>query len=242
VSTNKKDSVRSAEKAELQRILNAPSEREIAAAKLAQIEREEAEEREQEGRKAAADRCKAISRALGSLATQFEEDELALLQHAAAYGEAVERINNRYAQIQLLAAESDALTDRFRGVAPAKVPEIIPPDRREVVITAARAVEGMTYSNGAPILPATETCEHELRRRRSYEEVRSTPAFEIISRAGIPRFPELNERQRFIVAERKRESAQDDKNRTEIGKMAAQAPALASGRHPLAKAPTHFGV
>src|SRR5688572_28270918 len=63
------------EKAELRRILEAPSEKELAAQRLAEIERQETEEREEAGKRAAVERSKGIARAIGSVNASLPEDE-----------------------------------------------------------------------------------------------------------------------------------------------------------------------
>lgn len=231
MSTTKQDArlPREDEKAQLRRILEAPSEKELAAAKLAQIERAEAEEREQQGRKAATERVKAISRGVGSLIAQLEDDERKLNEAAQAYADAAAQVNARYGQIQVLAAESEALVDRFPGTKPAKVPAVIPPDRRDGVITAARIVDGVNYAAGKPTFPATEQCQHAMRRRRTYEELPvGTPGREIITEAGLLPFPELNETQQQMVADRQRQVSEGDRGLKEIGTFARQTVAEAA--------------
>jgi hypothetical protein len=216
------------EKAKLRRILEAPSEKELAAAKLAEIEREEAEQREQQGRKAASDRCKAISRSVGSLVAQLEDDERKLNEAAQAYADAAAQVNARHGQIRALADENDALVDRFEGTKPAKIPAVIPPDRRQGVITAARIVDGVTYSVGKPTFAATEQCPYALRSRRNYAEVGGTVAYEIIAAAGLLPFPELNETQQRMVEERKHQGEQGERSLKEIATFAKQTVAEAA--------------
>jgi hypothetical protein len=221
VSTTKQDArSREDEKAELRRILEAPSEKALAAARLAEIEREEAEQREQRGRKAATERQKAIARSAGSLVTELGEDVRKLNEAAAAYREAAAQVNLRHARIQSLADEANALADRFEGVRPAKLPVVVAPDRTEGVVAAARIVDAVTFSQGKPTFPATEQCEHAMRRRRNYAEVAGTPAFEIITEAGLRPFEPLNETQQRMVADRLRQDGEGDRGLKEIAPFA----------------------
>lgn len=193
-----------------------------AQAELEAIAREEAAEREEEARREAADRNKAISRAAGGLATAYEQDQQAIFDAAQAFAELVARANARYRQLaDGLAAESGALVDRF-GVAPAKLPAVVAPDQSEKIVAAMRLIRALSFVERALTAPATEQCEHRLRTRRSYAEVAGTPAFEIIARVGPKPFPELNERQREIVAERQREQEQERENMRSIGPLARE--------------------
>src|SRR5688500_9269321 len=117
--------------AQLRAIIEKPSEKERAAAELANIERQITAQKEQANRKAAEERGLGISRAVGSVVASLEGDELNLAAAARAYVEAVGRLNARYRQYESLAKENDALVDRFPGIKGAKVPSLTEPDRRE---------------------------------------------------------------------------------------------------------------
>lgn len=207
--------------AELRRIVQAPSEKELAERELAEIERQEADEREEAGRVAAADRIKAISRAAGSVIAQLDDDERKVEDAAKAYAAAVVQLNSRYGQVVALAGESDALVDRFAGIAPAKIPPVVAPDRRERTIAAAKVVQSVDYARGIATPAATEECPERMRRRRTYGEV-TGPAHTIITQAGLKPFPPLTETQKRMVEDREREQQQERANMKSITPLAQE--------------------
>ena len=184
--------------AELRAIIERPSEKEMAEAELRVIDRQMAEEAEQAAVAAAEKRIVGVSQASGSLIAQLEADARKLLEAAQAYVAAAERINDRYRKIELLRAESDALADRF-GVADAKIPSLMEPDRREVVVAAHRAVLAVDYARQRLSPNPVQKCEHGLRTRRTYQEIATTLGYDIIAHAGLKPFHELTERQRQAV-------------------------------------------
>jgi len=207
--------------AELRRIINAPSEKDQAAEELARIEREERAEREEAGRKLAVERSKAISRAIGSVVASLDEDEQRAADAAKAYIDAVTQLNARYRQIETLAAESDAIVDRF-GIGGAKVPKTLPPNRRERCIAIARQIAALEYGDYRSLNPITEQCENRMRVRRNYSEVAGTPSYDIINGAGLKPFSPLSEVQLRMVEDRQRGQEQDRQGMKSIAPLARE--------------------
>ena len=71
-------------------------------------------------------RTKGIKRAFGSLRQEMQDDEVKVQEAAAAYRDAVNRVNDRYRSLAKLKAEAAALTDRFGVAAPTLPPIVIP--------------------------------------------------------------------------------------------------------------------
>jgi len=189
--------------AQLRAQVNAPSERERAAAELQQIEQQLAEQREAVGRAAGQDRLLGISRADGSLASELPDDERRIQQLREALDAAITRLNDRVAKRALLRAEATALRDRFGLAGP--------------------ALRGL--GDVRPLRPQIEQDAHGMRERRTYEEIRGTAAFEIIMAAGLKPWPPLTEKQQAIVAAR---TAARERERRALPGLAAEARALAS--------------
>ena len=104
----------------------------------------------------------------------------------------------------------------------AKLAAVTAPARRSVCIDAARNVESAGFADHAHITPATESCEHHIRRRRTYREVKGTAGYDIIAEAGLPPFPELTERQQEIVASRARQKKEEARTMERFGAEAAR--------------------
>lgn len=228
MSTTKQDAKarREEEKARARQIIAArQQEREDerqAQAKLEAIAREEAAEREEEAQREAAERIKAISRKAGSDAASYDEAVKKFEDWVKAGSEIVQLLNRRYEALPLDSAESEALVDRF-GVKGAKLPtEVLPPDVEPRVVVAMREIQGWSFTSRRSVLPHTEQDQHRLRTRRSYLEVANTPGYEIIAKVGLKPFPDLNERQREIVAERQREHDQARENMKAIAPLARE--------------------
>ena len=104
----------------------------------------------------------------------------------------------------------------------AKLAAVTAPARRSVCIDAARNVESVGFADHAHITPATEECEHHIRRRRTYQEVEGTEAFRIITEAHLLPFPELTERQCQIVEDRRRQKKEEERTMDRFGAQAAR--------------------
>lgn len=194
------------EAADLRQQVEAPTK---AQERLREIEAQLAREKEDEARKAAEKRAVAISRALGSIATELEEDAERAREAARAYDAAVVRYNERYRRkYEALLLENDALKDRF-GIQGAKVPtDVVSPERHPIAIEASSIVSTIRYVQEAWYLirAHTERCEYELRQRRTYKEIEGTASCDIIKDAGLKPFPELSDAQREHLEERARDA------------------------------------
>ena len=156
----------------------------------------------------AADRMLGTRRAYGSLLRQYEADEVRVLDAAKEYHSAVGLLNGRYKSLGLLAAEAGALGSRF-GIPLSKLASPVVPALRTACGEAVRLVTEVKYVDHGHISPDIETCEHGLRKRRSYLEVQGTEAFEIIKAAGLPAWPPLTDMQKSIVAGREQDAQEE---------------------------------
>lgn len=211
----KDDEARLARAEELRRIVSQPSEKELAVAELAKIERELAEAREASAKAAAKDRLIGIRRAVGSVIASIDADEKRVREKAAELAEAIKKLNDRAGQVAALKAEADALCDRF-ALASVELPTVVPPLRRDIDLLPVRLAD-----HPAVIFGVTESCEHQMRSRRTYVEVEGSDGYAIIQAAGLIPFPELTPRQRGIVAERQREESGNAKALAGMGETIA---------------------
>lgn len=168
-----------------------------------------ATQRKQLGRSEATKRLTAIKRAYGSLVTEYAADGKRLVEAAQSYAAAKQAFSARFVTLKRLVAEQGALTDRFGLAAPTTLPTIVIPALHEKAVEAYACVEGK-FLDRARLIPVFEKCEHEMRRRRTYEEIKGSPAFEIISAAGgLQPWPELSAKQREIVESRARQRGEE---------------------------------
>lgn len=175
--------------------VNAPTERELAAAELQRIEQQLVDDREAAGVAAGRERLVGISRAYGSLAELVEQDEERVRQAHEVLCDAIGRLNDRCMKCGQLRAEAQALSDRFGIVAPPFSPVPVPAQR------------GLNLA--LPVLlghhrvrPATEQDETKLRVRRTYTEVAGSLGYTIIDGAGLKPWPSLTPRQQELLAGR----------------------------------------
>lgn len=195
-------------RAALREVLDAPTEKERAAAELQRLDAEEAAERESAARSAAQERMLGITRAVGGLVSALDEDGRRPEAAAQAYAESAQRLTERCDKLQLLRAEALALVDRF-AVAGPPLAAIAPPALLPAVRAALAVVQAVGFAgHGAGIQPATEQCEHRLRERRTYAEIAGTDGYAIIRAAELRPWPPLSPRQEQILADREREAAE----------------------------------
>lgn len=188
-----------------------------------------ATERKQVGSAEAAKRLTAIKRAYGSLVTEYAEDGKRLVEAAQSYAAAKQAFNARFVTLKRLVAEQGALADRFGLAAPITLPTIVIPALHEKAVEAYACLEdtGVFLDRVPHMSPATEKCEHRLRQRRTYKEIKGSPAFEIIQAAGGPKpFDELNERQKEIIASREAGAEAEREMSARIGPEIAAAQAM----------------
>lgn len=216
--------------AELRRIVEEPSAKERAAAELAEVERELLAVREERAREVAQERLVGVRRAFGSVASSLEADEKRVREAVSALTDAITKINHRYHQLMLLKAEAAALGDRFGITAPA-LPNVMPPAFRGIDTSPSVVLAGHSHSR-----PKAERCEHDLRERRSYTEIKGTEGYRIIETAGLKPWPELTERQQHVVEQRRRE---EEEARRQLARMASE---IQSAHAALAVVPGACGV
>ncbi len=177
--------------------------------------------REQAGYSEAQRRVKGIARAFGSVHQELADDEAKVREAATSYVKAVGRINERFLTLAKLRAEAGALADRFAVDAP-KLAPVVAPARREGCVAAHKLIDGVGFADHAHITPATEECEHHIRRRRTYREVEGSEAFRIITEAHLVAFPELTERQCEFVEDRVRQKKDEVRTMDRFGAEAAR--------------------
>ena len=144
----------------------------------------------------ASTRLTGIKRAYGSLLDQLK-DELAKADKADR-----PRCVELCRKIGTLSMEAEALHDRFE----VPVPDFS--EARQVCTNpiGAGGQDRELFSALRGEFAALELCEFRLRQRRSYAEIGGTPAYEIITEAGLTEFPPLNKNQQKILAARQREA------------------------------------
>jgi hypothetical protein len=174
----------------------------LASLTVLRVKQEQVVAREVEaaGRVAAEARLLGIRRAYGSVASEMDEDE----KRIADLAEAIARLNNRYTKVAQLRTEALALSDRF-GLEKPTLEFVVPPARREIATTLVLLQRSLLdHANAWPA--PVEECEHKMRERRSYTEIKGTEGYDIITSVGLKPFPELTERQQAVVVQRKREA------------------------------------
>ena len=180
---------------------------------------------------AAAVRVKDIRRAFGSLRRVLEADELAVGKAAVEYKATAERVNERFATLAALRAESEALYDRFPTVPPGpRFPPITAPSRREPVIQASLVASSVKFLGHVHIAKETEKCPHSIRSRRTYRELgAATLGAAIIKAAGLGDWPALTAAQEAILAGQKRGASAEvleSQRFSEQGDRATERPGL----------------
>ena len=213
--------------AELRAVLDAPSEKESAAAELAEIERQIAEQKDAAGRTEAAKRMVGIARAYGSLAAQVDDDERRVRDALATAAARIEELNARFAKLAHLRAEAAALVDRF-GVEGPTLPPVIVPVRRGMDLALPRLAEF------AHVRASVEKDETGLRTRRDYSEIADSPGYALIHQVGLKPWPPLTKQQQAILAERTREVrkvAGFADAAAEIAALPSSVPAAGAGVH-----------
>lgn len=180
---------------------------------LARLDEQVALAREAHAHEAAASRVLGIKRAHGSLVASLDGDEQRVREKAAELADAIAKMNARYHQLVKLRVEAGALVDRF-GLDGVELPRVMPPALRGIEITPA-----VVLSDYLRPRPTVERCEHGLRERRTYAEVRGTEGHRIIEAAGPKPWPALTAHQRRVIEQRARAAAEEQR---EMARMAAQ--------------------
>lgn len=165
---------------------------------IPELEKEVEVEVETAAKAKAMDRMVGIARAYGSLANELDEDEARLRAKLDEARAAIAALNARYLKLQTLTIEAAALADRFAIERPA-FRSVASPAHRKLNYSLPSPTHGWMPS------PQLERCEHGLRQRRNYTEIKGTPAYRIIEEAGLKAWPELSDRDKRTLAERERE-------------------------------------
>jgi len=200
---------------QLRQIVAARSEKEIAAEKLARIERQLAARRETEGTAAAKGRMVGIRRAVGSLMNEYGQDRKAVEAARAQLSEAIQTLNARAGQIRQLHAEDAALADRF-GLDRTELPQ---PREPEAEINMALPKLWFGRPTPPPLIELDDTGLQ--RERRSYREVEGSEAYRIIQTAGLKSWPELTQEQREVLAEREEDHRRERAEQAVLAREAA---------------------
>jgi hypothetical protein len=188
------------ERAKLQKELAQPTERELKQQELERLEAEIAETREGEARAKAADRQVACRRAHGSKRDQYEKALQRLMEAARAVPAAAAEVDAIYRDLQMYEMEDAALSDRFglgRSAFPTVTPPLMSREGQAMMVTLPPKLIEHGHQR-----PGTEKCEHQLRSRRTYKEIANTPAYDIITEAGLRPFPDLTPKQLAELASR----------------------------------------
>ncbi len=144
-------------------------------------------DREAAGRAEAERRQVGIRRAFGSLLHEYEQKVGRLREQATAFAAAGEAVNETFRALMTLRAEDAALVDRF-GLARSELPPVIAPGRHEGVTAAVMGAARFSGRDTGHVSPTTGTNAFGA-RRRTFEEIKGSPAYEIISQAGLKPFP-----------------------------------------------------
>lgn len=191
-----------AEIAQLRAELNAPSEREVKAQRLRELEARVAAKREATGKAKAMERQKGIRRAHGSLVDQLEQDERRLIAGVKELIKLIRAFNQRYDDVTTIEREDAVLAHRF-GLAPSNLQPVEGPARRRAVIEVMEQLYAVALvERTIAVAPAVETDETGLRQRRTYGEIAGSDGHKIIMEAGLTDFPPLTAQQQEIVASR----------------------------------------
>lgn len=172
---------------------------------VAVLENDVRAEAEGKGKEEATARLVGIRRAYGSALASIEADEERVKAAVSAVDHAVTRLNDRHAQLARLRAEASALADRF-GIPTPALAMVIPPARKGLSTECQVPLAGHVREK-----VDIERCEHGLRERRTYAEVRGTEGHEIIERVGRKAFPELTAAQRKRLDEAKEQKARENR-------------------------------
>lgn len=159
------------------------------AEELAAVERQLAAEDAADLQQAAERRLLGIVRAVGSLVSAAEQDDVRLLAAAQQWKTALETLNERSAKLVLLRHEAQALAAAF-GLAPAELPPIIVSGLRDAVREAVQVIRAV------PVMPTGHIDEvrgYDVDRRvfteRTYAELEGTPGYDLLKQRAAGKQP-----------------------------------------------------
>jgi hypothetical protein len=171
----------------LRQVVATPSERDLAARELLEVEREIAERDLATLEKEVSRRVLGIVRSMGSLADQAEQDERRRLDAAKEYAAAAATHDERVSKLVILRHEAIALC-QVSGLALPTLPAITFPAASKLAEEAGVLAAGAA-PNGADRYRIDAVVRWEMTERgnrrteeRTFEELEGTPGFELIRR------------------------------------------------------------
>ncbi|HXM38291.1 MAG TPA: hypothetical protein VN908_06495 [Gemmatimonadales bacterium] len=171
--------------ARLRQVVATPSERDLAARELLEVETQIAD-RDRAARTAEAkDRLLHIRQALGGLAETTKGDNTELIGAAQAFVAAAKKVNERFHKIALLKHEAASLCDMFDLPVP-ELPSVMVPAARPEVHEAFSLVHSARVAEHGRIATAVDSVRYPDGRSgpgaRTYEELKGTPGADLIRR------------------------------------------------------------
>ena len=144
---------------------------------LAQVERQLKERDAAALKREAEARLLGIVRAVGSLASNLEQDDVRLLAAATAYAKAMTMLNERFLKARMYQAEALALVEVF-GLPTPELPAVVVPCQRRDVREAGEIVAQAQPRETFFVEPQRD----ERTTRRTFAEISGTEGFALIQR------------------------------------------------------------
>ena len=179
---------------EARRIAATPTDKEVAAARAAELERQIAERDAAALKSEAKRRLLGIAQAHGSLAGELEEDDVRALVAAREYADAMRTLDARFQKLSLLRHEARALAEAF-GLEVPDLSTVVLPGHREALREALQIVGSVPVRDTGYV--------HEERdfgtKRRTYAELADTKGYKLLAAlpeqqaAAAPKAPAADE-------------------------------------------------
>ena len=163
--------------ARLRQVVATPSERDLAARELLEVEAQLAEREEAALTAEVEKRVLGIRRALGSVLDQLEQDGRKAITAAKAFETTIKTVNERYEHALSLRHEGQTLAEVF-GIN-AELPAFTPPANRPDIGEAFSTVQQVRVRDHGSVNPARGNDGH-----RTFEEMElaKTPGLDLIRR------------------------------------------------------------
>lgn len=165
---------------------------------IPELERDASVVLEARGKKEAEERLLGIKRAAGSVRSELTDDDKRIRELKNELTEVNAKRTTRARKYETLQGEANGLVDRF-GLPPLKLETLAEPPAIEVPAPWRHHV----------VRPSFEQCEHNLRQRRDYTEIRASAAYAIIMKTGLKPFRPLTERESEVLEDRAEERKPD---------------------------------
>jgi len=161
----------------LRQVVATPSERDLAARELLEVETQIADRDRAALREEAEKRVLGIRRALGSVLDQLEQDGRKAITAAKAFETTIKTVNERYEHALSLRHEGQTLAEVF-GIN-AELPAFTPPANRPDLGEAFSTVQQVRVRDHGSVNPTRDNASH-----RTFEEVElaKTPGLALIRR------------------------------------------------------------